>query len=314
MTSTRTEIAGAIAGLCIDGPRHIQCDSTAMAGRAQELVLGSFMRKRPWALLPDGDLWAMLEEAILAKGPHAVRFSWGKGHASLWTMDAQVVDTRLAIANGYADLAADEGHSLFNRNGIKTAASFIAAKRKASAQLFAAIQRRLARVQAAFALRIEEAEACKAAERHAGVAQSPIPTYGDFHATIRLSFLAYPIGTLGIEEQEFHIGLRLFWSNLWFRFVSTGVCGTSWVELFALWHSRWGEPRRVKATDLRQTFSKGLANFIKRSKAFFAHGDASTRALTRTSRTRFAPLVSHGLTSSTPTLNARVVLQPELAA
>ena len=75
MTSTRVELAGAIATLCLRGTKHIQANNAAFIGRAQRIAAGTLRRRKPWGLIRDGDLWAMLEAGIQAKGHHAVWFS-----------------------------------------------------------------------------------------------------------------------------------------------------------------------------------------------------------------------------------------------
>ena len=276
--------------------------------------MGTYTRKKPWALLPDGDLWAMIEEAIEAKGQHAVRFSWGRGHASIFAMDALEVCIKHSISNGYADLAADEGHAQFNRGDLKALAAFLAAKQQSSVQLFSAILRRIGRVQEAVAKRIEDAQACSAAEREASIPAPPIPSYVDFELGHCFVFREYPITGLTAEEKAKHIGLRIFWSNLRFQTVTMEEGGTTWLELFALWHSRCGCEKQVSANDRRPTFRKSLADFMSRSKALFSHGDAGTKAFTRACKAKATPLAPYGITNSIPMLSAKVVLQPGLAA
>ena len=313
MTSTRAELAGAIATLCLRGAWHIQADNAAFIGRAQAIAMGRLCRRKPWGLTPDGDLWEMLEAAIIAKGHHAVWFSWGKGHATISAMDNGEVDVANAIANGYADLAADEGHRLFEMMGIKNYAETLAAKQRAYGKLIAAIQRRIARVQAAASkARESAAEALRAEEPNLIPPPAP-PPQGDFYQGHRLVFLDYPIGMLSQQEQRYHIGIRIFWSALRCLPTDGARPGTSWLELFALWQASCGEVRH-ELTEARLTFNKSYCAFKKRSKALFKHGDASTMTLCRTSNCRRAPLATYGLTSSIPMIAANVVLLPALAA
>ena len=196
-------------------------------------------------------------------------------------MDALEVNIKHSISNGYADLAADEGHSLFNRGDVKALATFIAAKQTASLQLFSAILRRIGRVQEAVAKRIEEAQSCTTAGGGASISAPPIPTYGDFFDSFTFSFHDYPINDEDETVKKLHIGLRLFWSNLRFRAIVDGEGGTSWLELFALWQSRWGSGHRLSINERKPTLNKSLADFKSRSKALFSHGDAGTKAFTR---------------------------------
>ena len=38
--------------------------------------------KKPWPLVPNGDLWMKMEKAVIAKNPKTVKLTKQKGHAS----------------------------------------------------------------------------------------------------------------------------------------------------------------------------------------------------------------------------------------
>ena len=114
---------------------------------------------------------------------------------------------------------------------------------------------------------------------------------------------------LSAGDQRLHIGMRLFWANLRLLPREGQEPCTSWLELFVLWQASAGEERR-ELNDRRLTFNKAFNDFKCRRKALFAHGDASTKVLFRTSNSRLAPLALYGLTSSIPMISSRVVLLP----
>ena len=319
MTSTRAELAGAIVTLCLHGAWHLQADNAAFIGRTQKIATGTMKKRKPWGLLPDGDLWEMLESAIRSKGYHAVWFSWGKGHATLADMADGNVNVADAIANGYADKAADEGHRLYGRHSLKEYAAVFGAKQQASARLFAAIHRRIARVQVAAGKAREEARRSQADTEDAWM-PPPAPPPSDvdaFYSGHRLYIRDYPIGMLSDIERFIHVGIRLFWTTLRLRPCGADEPGTSWLELFALWQAAAGEDLRPEPRGMnepRPRFHKAYVDFRRRSQALFQHGDAATQGLCRTSNTRRAPLLKCGLLSSIPCISSRVVLLPERAA
>ena len=86
-SSTRTELAAGLIGLRAQGPVHIGSDSKAFVNKATELVGilskgGNPQQYRSWRIRTDGDLWDHFCRIVIAKGPHAVRFTWVKGHAT----------------------------------------------------------------------------------------------------------------------------------------------------------------------------------------------------------------------------------------
>ena len=84
-------------------------DNIAAADQATSSRNSSSSTRRPWLLQPDGDLWYTFESAVKAKGIHAFRATWVKGHVTLQAMrdDPRMISD--AIDNGVADLIAGAG-------------------------------------------------------------------------------------------------------------------------------------------------------------------------------------------------------------
>ena len=68
-SSCRTEIDGAILGICGPGPVYQISDSMSYSNKANALLQGqNLTKKTPWAIQNDCDLWARVEEILQAKG------------------------------------------------------------------------------------------------------------------------------------------------------------------------------------------------------------------------------------------------------
>ena len=117
-------------------------------------------------------------------------------------MDQQTVDTKHAISNGFADLAADECHRIFERLALKEVAAGLAAKQRAYCKLLAAIHRCVARVQATAARRRDEAAAGMAGTASVTTEPPAPPTYGDFYEAHSLFLAEYPLGSLAEADKR----------------------------------------------------------------------------------------------------------------
>ena len=112
-SSTRLELAGGTLALLSPGPVHIASDSASFLRMARSIVAHPYGRpKRPWGLMPDGDLWNEFQQAVIAKGPHAVDLSKVKGHATD-DMVQQGYSAQLKIGNDRSDTLATRGRSSF---------------------------------------------------------------------------------------------------------------------------------------------------------------------------------------------------------
>ena len=112
-SSTRAELMGGIASLMAPGPIHLGVDSQAFLNKAVQLlnaasnlsVVDVFLGHvfKPWPLQRDGDLWRIFWNLLLAKGPHAVRFSKVKGHATAADVAAGISTATDRMHNSRAD-------------------------------------------------------------------------------------------------------------------------------------------------------------------------------------------------------------------
>ena len=62
-------------------PTHQATDSMAYLLKASKILQGGNPRK-PFNIIPDGDLWEWFAKIVKAKGAEAVRFTKVKGHAT----------------------------------------------------------------------------------------------------------------------------------------------------------------------------------------------------------------------------------------
>ena len=148
-SSTRAELAGVITSLAKPVPLYIALDNLSVVHGIQAIIDG-VRHRRPWALLPDGDLWAIAEQAIMHRGANSVAVTWTKAHATWEHLLLGITSHRAAIGNGIADAAADCGHEAVGRNEEQLVLNYIAETQKAYAQLVTRLQR--------YALAIMEAD------------------------------------------------------------------------------------------------------------------------------------------------------------
>ena len=94
-------------------------------------------------MLDDGDLWQAFSEAVQIRGADSIAISWTKGHAS-WQHIIAMKTNALAVANGQADMAADQATEACDKGVQQMALSFHAQNQKhyektvARLQVFAA--------------------------------------------------------------------------------------------------------------------------------------------------------------------------------
>ena len=112
-SSTRLELAAGTLSLLSPEPVHIGSDSASFLRTARKIVANPFSRpKRPWGLMPDGDLWQAFQHAVVAKGPHAVDLSKVKGHATD-EMVEKGYPRHLKVGNDHSDALATRGRTSF---------------------------------------------------------------------------------------------------------------------------------------------------------------------------------------------------------
>ena len=71
------------------GPQHVATDNIGAVKKWTNLLrliecneLSHFLRKRPWGMRPDGDVWEVAATIVRTKGPSNIKVTWTKGHAT----------------------------------------------------------------------------------------------------------------------------------------------------------------------------------------------------------------------------------------
>jgi ribonuclease HI len=233
-SSTRAELAGVIAALAKPGALHLALDNKSVVDGLNTLILEGKRSKKPWSLQSDGDLWAIAEGALSARGAHSIAVTWTKGHATWQQILDGTCTTRNAIGNGFADAAADHGHDANAKRCEQLVLNHVAAGQKAYTKLIARFQK--------FAVAIIDADKQERKEKgfipsgkSAQVQWLPIqleaPSRPDCSAGYRLDLLSLPRSLEG-EWNEVSI---FFSRTLWCQRGQP----TTWLELYALFRL-WG--------------------------------------------------------------------------
>ena len=124
-SSTRTELAAGILALCGKGPIHQGTDSKAFMDKATRILNGeNLIRKTPWKLQKDGDLWYWYERLARAKGFHAIRLSKVKAHTNADDIVNGVITLVDQHFNRLADQCADKGAWAHDNNAMHVAYAF----------------------------------------------------------------------------------------------------------------------------------------------------------------------------------------------
>jgi len=107
-------------------PTHQATDSMAYLLKASKILLGKLPRK-PFNIIPDGDLWEWFAKIVKAKGAEAVRLTKVKGHATEEMVKQGKVKEEHKVGNDFSDEAADIGVEQHG-NEFLEASTFFAAK------------------------------------------------------------------------------------------------------------------------------------------------------------------------------------------
>ena len=146
-SSTRAELAVGVAALARPFPVHLATDSRAFCDKACAILdEPECWPRRPYALQRDGDLWQLLHERVIARGPNSLRISWQKAHASLDAIYYGAVRSDHAVHNSVADYAASKGDEACGRVGLVQLCSYHAHKQRAYIKLMIDINMLLTRV------------------------------------------------------------------------------------------------------------------------------------------------------------------------
>ena len=107
-TVQRAEFWGVIAALQASKPVHLGVDSANVVGHVGRVLAGRKPDK-PWELLIDGDLIALVQKLVDVRGPGSTAISKVKGHADEGLVRGGRVRELDKVGNDMADQAADLG-------------------------------------------------------------------------------------------------------------------------------------------------------------------------------------------------------------
>ena len=80
-----------------------------MVATLRKVLTPSFQPKRPWGLMPHGDLWEVIHQHVLSKGGNHITCTKVKGHAIDLDVSDGIASREDQLGNDYADKAADLG-------------------------------------------------------------------------------------------------------------------------------------------------------------------------------------------------------------
>ena len=234
-SSTRAELAGVISSLPKPIGLHVALDNRGVVDRANAILNGTFRHRRPWALMDDGDLWQLFEDAITVRGPHSLAFSWTKGHAS-WSNILANSTNEHAVGNGQADLAADRAFDACEKGDSHSVLKFHALKQQAYQKLISRLQGFASKLILRDKFLRQEAGFQDQGSRAPPVIieAPPLTSRRCFTEGSGLNLMPLPPSLVPT-----HATLHLFWNSL--RWISDEQAKpTTWLELFALYRLMGG--------------------------------------------------------------------------
>jgi chitinase len=106
-SSTRLELLAGILALLSPEAVHMGTDSASFLRTARMIIaMPQGTPKRPWGLMPDGDLWQIFQHLVVAKGPHAVDISKVKGQVTHDMVRDEGFSLAQKIGNDHSDALA----------------------------------------------------------------------------------------------------------------------------------------------------------------------------------------------------------------
>ena len=321
-SSSRAELAGLISALAKPIGLHIALDNKSVADRARSIIEGTCQRRRPWRLMPDGDLWHLVAQLIAARGEGTTRVSWTKGHAG-WQWIARQSDNATTVANGQADYAANCGTAAIGMSSSVSALDFHAKKLKEYEGTILRLQIHAAKLLKHDKDLREQAEIPnEGRQQKSKIIEVPIQrprlcfTEG---IPLGLNTLPPACAIHDISDSTTSIltnmtSLHMFWAALRWK-VDHQARPTTWLELFALFRIMGGGPRETDPHLPRLPFMPSIKAFIKASKALFkivAEGEAFE--LLRAAKGKTFLLEAYGLEVHLPAVRAEVCLDTGVAS
>ena len=271
-SSTRAEIAAGVVAATAPMAVHQATDSMSYYKKFQKIKEGkNLIRKRPWNLHKDGDLWELLYNIILGRGITSLEVSWCKGHAKQEHIDKGLSSPLLKLGNDMADVNATKGVEQ-HVEGLLQLACFYASKQGHYIKFVSRIHNMFMRVLHAEQTILEAADAhakaigkcTQGSERElvSVPASFSCPAMGQGS---RMQLDKIKVGTLnGTMAQSYAAVWHFLALSLW-KPTTEGRNGSSWMELFARFYSMGGDPQisEQKASLLRpeDSLKTQLRNF-----------------------------------------------------
>ena len=101
-------------GALASSPHTLGIDSAAALSHLNNIVKGTTGTwKRPWGMQQDGDMWAILDDMVTARGKHASRGSKVKGHATDEDVRKGLTTLRGKQGNDSADRMVHKGYDSY---------------------------------------------------------------------------------------------------------------------------------------------------------------------------------------------------------
>ena len=111
LSSTRVEGWAIIGAHLIPKPMHLGIDNAAALRHLNDILQGTTGTwRRPWGMQHDGDMWAILENIVTARGKHATKGTKVKGHATDEEVRRGLATLRDKQGNGTADRMVHKGY------------------------------------------------------------------------------------------------------------------------------------------------------------------------------------------------------------
>jgi len=317
-SSTRAELAGLISALAKPIPLHITLDNMGVVTRAQGLIEGKRFAHKPWQLVDDGDLWALCEQALKERGQGSTTITWTKGHASWEWLGSRAVNAN-SIANGQADMAADQGAEATGQAHLQTMLDFHAHK----TQMYHRIVHRLQAHSAALILHdrhVREQAGIQNEGRkspHSVLEAPAVPARACITKGVGLDLLELnphhiPHMSDVSSVTNVHM-LHIFWRAIRWDTSNTAK-PTTWLELYALFRCMGGGTRDLDPFEPKPPLKQSLRAFIKASKGLIKlTGIDSSFQIFRAHRGKGFLLKDYGLLMHLPAISAEVCI-PEAAS
>jgi ribonuclease HI len=254
-SSTRTELAAGLVGLCADGPVHIGSDSKAFISRARRHVqaIRHGHQEPKWLSHTDGDLWQQFWHIVVIKGTHAVAFTKVKGHATAADLQHGISTAEHQAGNDMADSLATMAYKESDQQ-VGHLASFFCGREQRYIKLVSSIHAFVAHMlSAANAARDKHHSGGTVAARKgpATVSIARHLLYGNSEAATQLKGHQHDAAVYASMDEGQHRVLSMLLHYKW-AVATDQRPGISWLELCALFFLHGGKHHHLNQQDSTQ--------------------------------------------------------------